>query len=172
MHARPRWGLARHLTAAGLLLCTGCATPFPFERLEAGMTPEAVRDALGPPGETSEPDASWTYHDEEQLWVTSVFFSTVFLPHSVVLTGIGALANALTEPPEYVYDWMYVRRRPVVLHFEDERLARWETLEWIDSMPSGDYAPDSSWWQDQMWREHQRWIERVIEQKERRRRGC
>ena len=64
-------------------------------------------------------------------------------------------------------------RRPVVLHFEDERLASWEALEWIESIPSGGgYDPGLARWHEEMWREQQRRIERAIEQKERRRRGC
>ncbi len=37
------------LLAPCLLICLACATPFPFEKLEKGMTTEAVRQEFGEP---------------------------------------------------------------------------------------------------------------------------
>ena len=36
-----------------LLICLACATPFPFEKLEEGMTTEAVRQEFGEPDSTA-----------------------------------------------------------------------------------------------------------------------
>ena len=61
------------LLAPCLLICLACATPFPLENLEFGMTTEAVREEFGAP-EATEADfrgdgkSCWTYLHWEQDW--------------------------------------------------------------------------------------------------------
>ena len=43
-----------------LLICVACATPFPFEDLEEGMTAKAVRQTFGGP-RSIEGKETWTY---------------------------------------------------------------------------------------------------------------
>ena len=55
-----------------LLICLACATPFPLDDLEKGMTAEAVRAEFGEPeSETKlgDVESSWTYVDEKPNWV-------------------------------------------------------------------------------------------------------
>jgi hypothetical protein len=104
-----------------LLVCLACATPFPLESLEVGMTTETVREKFGEPEAIiSEPggvEFSWTYFDEWQNWPIFIF--------PQVLLSIPICA-AITDKP---WDCAYVTRRPVLLHFEGEKLARWEVIE-------------------------------------------
>ena len=61
-----------------LLICLACATPFPIESLEEGMTAEAVRAEFGEPESTAEwPNAIdesrqlqtiLNYTDEKKFW--------------------------------------------------------------------------------------------------------
>jgi hypothetical protein len=48
-----------------LLICLACATPLPVEALEEGMTPLAVRQAVGEPRFIA-PNGVWIYTHEEQ----------------------------------------------------------------------------------------------------------
>ena len=47
------------LLVPGLLICLACATPFPIESLEEGMTAETVRENFG------EPVATYTFWDPQ-----------------------------------------------------------------------------------------------------------
>jgi hypothetical protein len=61
-----------------LLICLTCATPFPVETLEEGMTPSAVRQAVGEPRFIA-PNGVWIYTHEEQNPGEGVVRSEVFL---------------------------------------------------------------------------------------------
>lgn len=94
----------------------GCATSFPVEDLEAGMLAEAARDEFGEPEaiENGSGDAGscWCYHDDEQDWLFTFFpLTPLFIPIAV--------ANGR-------WDYYYVNRKTVTLHFEEEKLVRWE----------------------------------------------
>jgi hypothetical protein len=86
-----------------LLVCISCATPFPFENLQEGMTAEAVREEFGKP-EATEADlggdgkSCWTYWHRYHDWHSENFFI----------------------------------KQAVLLDFEEEKLVRWETLEEIE----------------------------------------
>ena len=122
-----------------LLICLSCATPFPIENLEEDMTIETVRENFGAPVRVME--SSWTYLHEElepapllvgpmplRVAVASIW--------GVPFFWVFALADVFTD--EFYWDVMYVTRAPVVLYFEDERLARWEVLPDIrDSFSTG-----------------------------------
>ena len=114
--------LRSFLLAPCLLICLACATPFPTENLEEGMTMETVRKEFGAPEaiETG-PDgteSSWTYVHEEkglQEWVNTLVPLTYFsIPLNV------AFGDS--------WDYGYVLRGSVVLDFEEEKLARWIVL--------------------------------------------
>jgi hypothetical protein len=60
-----------------LLICLACATPFPVETLEEGMTPLAVQQAVGEPRFIA-PNGVWIYTHEEQN-VGGVVQKDVFL---------------------------------------------------------------------------------------------
>ena len=135
-----------------LLIGLGCATPFPLDSLEEGMTTEAVREKFGAPEAiSSEPggmDSSWGYVNEEQNWFFTVISSTLFLPHCIFLT-------AATLPPG-ANGWCAsalptIEKGKVVLHFEEENLVRWETLP-APSVPTTDtYAYDSDLFETHPW---------------------
>ena len=61
-----------------LLISLACATPFPVENLEEGMTPLAVRHAVGEPRFIA-PNGVWIFTHEEQNWVGFVVRKDVFL---------------------------------------------------------------------------------------------
>ena len=129
--------LRSFLLAPCLLICLACATPFPLDNLEEGMTYETVRENFGEPeafGVDPPFDASagtfWTYVHEEQDWFLT--FHPFVQLFSLVLRFI--------PPSPEVYDrWNfgYVNGMPVVLHFEDEKLAHWEVIRPAPVVSSG-----------------------------------
>ena len=118
-----------------LLIWLACATPFPIESLEKGMTAETVRMKFGEPEaiETKPRDveSSWTYVHEEQAWFPTVIFSSLVLPHCILFT---ALMPFYGGHPCF---GQYVEEKPVVLHFEAEKLVRWEVLAPVPVVSSG-----------------------------------
>ena len=111
-----------------LLIGLACATPFPVENLEEGMTAEVVRESFGEPAAIMKiglVGANWGYVDEKQNWNETVASSTLFLP-------VCALVTAVTMP----FGWEHwcsallptVEEGKVVLQFEWEKLARWEVF--------------------------------------------
>ena len=122
-----------------LLICLACATPLPIESLEAGMTYETVREkfgepeaimvaaaareaygaifALGPETELGGVELYWSYVDEKQTWQSFLF------PQFVLLIPYFA------AKPDTPWDAPYVNRRPVLLHFEAEKLVHWRVGE-------------------------------------------
>jgi hypothetical protein len=104
-----------------VLICVSCATPFPFESLEEGMTVEAVRENFGEPeameAESGVTESCWSYVHEKQNWPGTLFLSWG-LPLAVPLTAfVGCPWNAF-----------YVERSMVLLDFEREKLIRWEVV--------------------------------------------
>jgi len=81
-----------------LLVCLACATPLPLEKLEEGISTEAVRQEFGEPEATRPSPESgrsrWCYHD-------------------------GGFDNWWAD------GWW---TKPVLLDFEDEKLVRWEKI--------------------------------------------
>ena len=133
--------LRSFLRAPCLLICLACATPFPTESLEEGMTYETVREKFGAP-ETMEielegVDSSWTYQHEEQNWFFTVHpLAPLFIP-------IIVLDSDLTWPE--ASREVYVTRKPVILYFEQEKLARWEVIEPPPAVSSGISEDDWDW---------------------------
>ena len=158
-----------------LLVCLACVTPFPIENLEEGMTKETVREAYGEPEAImtaaavrdlafggpdlfmtaaavrevfGEPEAietepggvnlSWKYLDEIRTWRN---IGSFLVPITLISIPICA-AN-----PVFPWDCAYVTRRPVLLHFEGEKLARWEVIE---PAYSGNFI-DPSFQQQGLW---------------------
>ena len=125
---RPNSPVGVVLLVPCLLICLACATPFPIENLEEGMTTEAVRGEFGEP-ESIEPEpggaeSTWTYVHEERsdlFWPLTVMFSTVFLPHCMVIS-----AWTLTVAGEFAC--IAIDEKDVFLHFEGEKLARWHVI--------------------------------------------
>ena len=124
--------LRSFLLAPCLLICLACATPFPFESLEEGMTAEAVREKFGEPeAMDTEPegvDSSWTYLHEEQIWDETVLFYSIGIPHCIIFTAWMPFVEG--HP---CYSWI-VERKPVVLQFSEGKLTSWEVLP--DPRPS------------------------------------
>ena len=80
-----------------LLVCLACATPFPIESLEQGMTYETVREKFGEPEairiaiscsrspcKPEGVESSWTYVHEEQNYAFTAYCA-VFSPMCVVM---------------------------------------------------------------------------------------
>ena len=109
------------LVAPCLLMCLACATPFPIERLETGMTAEGVREAVGEPeaieAQPGGTTSSWEYEHEEFDLLTTV----VTLPWTPLFPALVVLFDI---------EWndFYTQSREVILHFEEDHLARWEVL--------------------------------------------
>ena len=122
-----------------LLICVSCATPFPLDSLEEGMTMETVRENFGAPEaiETGPEgtESSWKYLDERLSWQMFIF------PQALLSIPICA---AIPDKP---WDCVYTYSVPVLLRFEGKKLARWEVIEPVDS-GSGYYDP---FWQQQFW---------------------
>ena len=101
-----------------LLVCISCATPFPFDKLEEGLTVETVLTEFGPPEaiESGSGDAgpSWCYAHEEQDWLKTFFPLT---PVSIPILAVD---------PGSRWSDAYFRRSEVALHFEEGRLVRWD----------------------------------------------
>ncbi len=137
--------LRSFLLAPCLLICLACATPFPIENLEEGMTTETVRENFGAPEaiETKPEgvESDWTYVHEE----LDGFFTSVLWPMAPLFVAASWLLN-------FEWDDPYMRTSDVILHFEDEKLARWEVIKPVPAVSSG-----SNWlWQQQMdWQHHQ-----------------
>ena len=108
------------LLALCLAICLACATPFPIESLEEGMTAETVRENFGAPIKTKRGGPLvWTTHG----WEDELSVST------------------WTYFPEKFFPVFWSAGNRVVLYFEDERLAHWEVIEPIHS--SGGVTFDS-----------------------------
>ena len=102
-----------------LLISLSCATPFPVENLEEGMTPEAVLERFGEP-RTMEAnpvgsDSYWTYANRE-LEVGAVILGWPWAPLFVAVSWL----------PNFEWDDPYMSRSEVMLRFEGEKLTRWE----------------------------------------------
>ena len=103
-----------------LLIYLACATPFAIEKLQEGMTTETVREKFGDPesietGPFFFGDSCWRYVHEVQDWEGTWFpLTPVFIPFFAAFDR---------------WDALYVRRRPVLLHFKGEKLVRWELIE-------------------------------------------
>ena len=122
-----------------LLVCLACATPFPVENLEEGVTDETVREKFGAPEamwtKPGGADSSWSYVHEEQNWFFTVMSSTLFLPHCILLTDV-------SMPFVSAEHWCgvflpVVGKGKVVLHFEEEKLVRWDVIEPVPVVSSG-----------------------------------
>ena len=123
------------LLAPCLLICLACATSFPIESLEEGMTTEAVRENFGEPESIrTEPPYGvatlWTYAHEETEWGMLVF------PQSLLSIPICAAI------PDMQWDCLYVSSRPLLLHFEAEHLVRWEVVKPVPVVSSGIWDDD------------------------------
>ncbi len=96
-----------------LLVCLSCATPFPFDKLEEGLSAETVLTELGPPEaiQVGLGDAGpcWCYVHEKQMWTNTISFPITPFMIPFMKTWSDA----------------YFTREEVVLHFEEEKLVRW-----------------------------------------------
>ncbi len=124
--------LRSFLLAPSLLICLACATPFPLDSLEEGMTYETVRENFGEPEATgTEPPYGvatfWTYTHEETDW------GMFILPHAIFSIPICAAI------PDVQWDCLYVSSRPLLLHFEAEKLVRWEVVKPVPVVSSGNW---------------------------------
>lgn len=114
-----------------LMICLACATPFPIENLEEGMTGETVREMFGAPEAVGTQvvgaDSSWTtYVHEEQNWFHTVMAATLFLPHCIIFTA----ATAPFVGAEHWCDAVIpvVGKGKVRLRFEEEKLVGWDVI--------------------------------------------
>ena len=133
--------LRSFLFAPCLLICLACATPFPVDSLEEGMTTEAVRENFGEPEAIN--GSSWTYLHEEKgftEWVATLVPLTYF---TIPLNA--AFGNS--------WDYTYVLRGSVDLYFEGEKLARWRVL-------TGPRRPEVQFDDD---REFENWMDQNME---------
>jgi hypothetical protein len=139
--------LRSFLLALCLLIGLACATPFALDSLEEGMTTETVREKFGEPEaiETKPGgvEPSWTYLHEDQAWSSTIAFSSLFLPHCIIMSPLVWL-----DGEHWCFRW-YVKRKPVVLQFVDGKLASWEVLpdprgSFWDQQSDGSRWPSSS----------------------------
>ena len=132
---------------APLFLCVACATPFPVQNLEAGMTVETVRREFGAPADTTQ--SSWTYVHEEQIWFDTFLASSVFFPPCLLTTVVALPFGVVEHWCDPVFPT--VQKSPVVLHFEAEKLANWDVLDpHTDTWVGTDYSPDDSLFDDSL----------------------
>jgi SmpA / OmlA family len=84
-----------------LLICLVCATPLPVETLEEGMTPSAVRQAVGEPRFIA-PNGVWIYTHEEQN-LGGVVRKDVFLHFDDERLVQWQVTEPFPPPPPFVY---------------------------------------------------------------------
>jgi hypothetical protein len=139
--------LRSFLLAPCLLICLACATPFPIESLEEGMTVETVREKFGEPvaiGVDPPFDASagtfWAYMDQK-LVISAVIIGWPWAPLFVAVSWL----------PNFEWNDPYMSTSDVVLHFEQEKLARWEVIEPPPVVSSGISEHDWDWMNQQQW---------------------
>ena len=116
------------LPAPCLLICLACATPFPIESLEEGMTTEMVREKFGEPDAiVSDPGfAGWYYTYQKQNWLMTPPSPFTFW----ILVGFPfILPFNLLDPEVRWYYPLFVYDVDLSLHFEEEKLARWEVIK-------------------------------------------
>jgi len=107
-----------------------CATSFPVENLEEGMTAKTVLENFGEPkaietNSLASARSSWPYVDQEQHWQMFIF------PQFLLSIPICALL------PDVPWDYLYVLEGSVVLDFEAKKLVSWEVIEPVPSVSSG-----------------------------------
>jgi hypothetical protein len=93
---------------------------------------------------TYDAESSLTYVHEERTKIFGAFaFSSFFLPFQIVATAVGSFGTLVSGGHDFQWDWAYVERKPVVLYFGQEKLARWEVIvpEHVPAMSSGYYDP-------------------------------
>ncbi len=112
--------LRSFLLAPCLLICLACATPFPIENLEEGMTAETVRETFGEPKGGVLSSSWWTYVDEKRMW------PFILIPPFMLTIPV------FTAIPDTPWDHIYVNRRPILLYFKAEELVYWDVgeFEW------------------------------------------
>jgi hypothetical protein len=94
------------------------------------MTAETVREEFGAPTEadlSGDAKSRWTYWHEEREWCSDPpsalwLLDLVLFPATILSIPVNAAV------PGVPWDLVYVTRTPVVLHFEAEKLVRWELL--------------------------------------------
>ncbi len=108
--------LRSFLLAPCLLICLACVKPLP-NSFGTGMTSETVLENFGAPeAMETKPGGveSWTYTHNDVAWPMFLFPPLLL---SIPITAAW---------PGVPWDLPYVRRRSLVLHFDDGRLAQWE----------------------------------------------
>ncbi len=139
-----------------LLICLACATPFPIENLEPGMTAETVREQFGAPEavetERGGVGSSWTFVDEEFEIGTAI-----------IGWPLAPLFMAVSLFGDWEWDDPYMNTKDVVLHFrwesEGPTPARYSLVRWevIRPVVSFGYAYSPAWQQQSMWQQQQQW---------------
>ena len=93
-------------------------------------------------------ESSWTYVDQELEIVAAI----IGWPMAPLFVAVSWLAN-------FEWDDPYMDTSDVVLHFEGEKLARWEVIEPVPVVSSG------RTWQQQQWEQEQwQWQQRQWQQ--------
>jgi hypothetical protein len=111
----------RSLLLICLLICVSCATGFPTRKLEEGMTMETVQEKFGAP--IAEEPGCLTYWNERQEWITTLH------PFSPIMLCMVHWIEGLTWSE--AADDLWIIREPMLLDFEEEKLARWERVKRI-----------------------------------------
>jgi len=168
--------MARPFAASVLLLGLACATPFPIQNLEKGMTVGEIRAEFGEPRVTEEGPSqgsySWTYVHQaydpipltEGPMAVRTAAASIF---GVAFTWGFALFDLLFHDLDMAWNLTFVSLEPVVLEFEDEKLVAWELLPDLrgtQSSAGGAYSSSlsHSYASDSVFREfHQRGHETI-----------
>jgi hypothetical protein len=108
-----------------LLACLACATSFPIENLEEGMTHETVRAEFGEPESIeAKPglfgDSCWRYVHEEQSWLPTL----LPLAWAVALVAVPLQAAM----PSKRWNEMFVEWRPVLVYFKAGKIVYSELI--------------------------------------------
>ena len=117
-----------------LLICLACATPFPFESLEEGMTADTVRERFGDP-EAMEgwpvTRACWSYKHEERIFL--------LFPLAPITSGWCVLIGL-------PWHCIWVDTSMVLLDFQEEKLVGWEVHSPSTPAPaSAKESPPPAW---------------------------
>ena len=122
------------LLPPSLAICLACATSFPVENLEKGMTAETVLENFGLPETVDRPMdattwAAWTYVHEEQFWFVTVKGRVVLHfeeeelvrwkvigPVPVVSSGSGYSSNSTFYEQQQQWQWQQQQRIKDIKH--------------------------------------------------------
>jgi hypothetical protein len=118
-----------------LLVCLACATPFPIEQLEPGITMSTVQEKFGPSA-AAETDCLSYRHEKQDWFFTFHPLVPLFIPITVAFEGMTWSEAAHS---------IYIHDRMLLIDFEEGQLSGSEIIKPVSdgySCTPSTYGPD------------------------------